>query len=58
MKLVRFKGSPDLWDSPLKEGELLLMLGEIDNALGHVAVVDRQGKVHWMYHTENFIEEE
>ena len=37
-------------------GEQLLFLGEIQNMRGHVVVVNREGKVFWGYHPENFRE--
>ena len=36
------------------DGDLVLMLGEIEHMSGHVAVVTRDGLVRWSYHTENF----
>lgn len=30
----------------------LLYLGDITNMPGHCALVDKDGKVHWGYHTE------
>ena len=39
---------------PWKAGVSLLFLGEITNMPGHCAVVDREGKVYWGYHTDNF----
>lgn len=39
---------------PWEEGERLLFLSEIRFADGHCVVADRAGKIHWMYHTDNF----
>ena len=36
------------------EGQHFLFLGEISNMPGHCVVVDRDGKAHWGYHTDNF----
>lgn len=47
---------PDGYETvyPWREGEHLLYLGEIANMPGHVAVVDKKGKVQWGYHDDNF----
>ncbi len=37
-----------------RDGETVLMLGEIEQMPGHVAVVKRDGRVMWGYHAENF----
>lgn len=39
---------------PFKDGDLVLMLGEIQHCPGHCAVVTRDGLVRWGYHTDNF----
>jgi hypothetical protein len=39
---------------PFKDGDLVLMLGEIEQMPGHVAVVTRDGLVRWGHHIENF----
>ena len=39
---------------PWKEGETVLMLGEIKQMPGHCVVATNDGKVHFGYHTENF----
>jgi len=44
--------SGHLW--PWAKGDCLLYLGEIGNMEGHCTVVDRAGKVHWGYHTDDF----
>lgn len=36
------------------DGERVLMLGEIEQMPGHVAVVKEDGRVMWGYHIENF----
>jgi hypothetical protein len=39
---------------PFKNGETVLMRGEIEQMPGHVAVVTKDGLVRWGYHIENF----
>ena len=39
---------------PSKNGDHVLMLGEIEQMPGHVAVVTHDGLVRWGYHIENF----
>ena len=39
---------------PFQNGESVLLLGEIENMPGHVAVVTRDGKVHFGYHEDTF----
>jgi hypothetical protein len=58
MKEVRFFLRSNEYEEnyPFKNGEILLFLGEIENCPGHCAVADKNGKVHWMYHTNNFVE--
>jgi len=41
---------------PFKDGECVLLLGEIENMPGHVAIATRDGKVHFGYHDDNFRE--
>ncbi len=41
---------------PWKEGDGVLVLGEIENMPGHVAVVTRSGKIRWGYHDDHFRE--
>jgi hypothetical protein len=42
-------------DYPFKDGEHVLVLGEIRHMPGHVAVVAKDGgAVHYAYHAENF----
>lgn len=41
---------------PFKHGESMLLLGEIHNMPGHVAVVNKKGKIFWGYHDDNFRE--
>lgn len=41
---------------PWKDGQTLLFLGEIEQMPGHCVVVDKAGKVHWGFHTDNFRE--
>jgi hypothetical protein len=40
----------------LRAGDTVLLLGEIENMPGHVAVVDEFGKVHWALHEDSFRE--
>jgi hypothetical protein len=37
-------------------GECLLFLGEIKQMPGHCAVVNRDGKIYWGFHTDSFVE--
>jgi hypothetical protein len=39
---------------PFKEGDTVLMLGEIEQMPGHVAVSLKDGRVVFGYHVENF----
>lgn len=41
---------------PFKKDETVVFLGEIRKMPGHCIVANREGQVHWGYHTENFIE--
>ncbi len=41
---------------PWKDGDILLLLGEIENMPGHVAVANREGRVYWGYHEDSFRE--
>jgi DNA-binding XRE family transcriptional regulator len=41
---------------PWWKGDAFLYLGEIKQMPGHVAVVDRKGKIHWAYHDDDFRE--
>jgi hypothetical protein len=43
---------------PWKGGELVLLLGEIQNMKGHVVLATKDGKIHWGWHLENFREPE
>ena len=58
MKIMIALAPPEGYEDhyPWKEGEGVLSLGEIENMPGHVAVVTRDGKVHWGYHDDNFRE--
>jgi transcriptional regulator with XRE-family HTH domain len=56
MQIVIAKPVPKKWRYSWKTGESLLYLGEIKQMPGHVAVVDRKGKVHWGYHDDTFRE--
>lgn len=40
---------------PFKNGDTVLMLGEIKHMPGHCVVVTKDGKTHFGYHTENFV---
>jgi hypothetical protein len=39
---------------PFKNGDNVLMLGEIEQMPGHVIVATKDGRVLWGYHIENF----
>jgi len=39
-----------------KKQNCFLFLGEVPNAQGHCAVVDTAGRVHWLYHMDEFEE--
>jgi hypothetical protein len=41
---------------PWKEGDLLVFVSEILQMPGHCILIDRKGKLHVGYHTDNFIE--
>lgn len=56
MQIVTAKPIPKKWGYPWKEGDHLLYLGEILQMPGHVAVVDKDGVIHWGYHDDNFRE--
>jgi DNA-binding XRE family transcriptional regulator len=56
MQIVIALPSSKKWRYPWKAGDSLLYLGEILQMPGHVAVVDRKGKIHWAYHDDNFRE--
>jgi hypothetical protein len=43
---------------PWKQGETVLVLGEIENMPSHVAVVTTDGKTHFGYHETFFVYEE
>ena len=46
------EGTPNTY--PFKEGDHVLMLGEIEQMPGHVAVALKDGRVLFGYHAENF----
>ena len=48
------KGYKDRY--PFKDGDAVCFLGELENMPGHVVVVTKDGKVHWGFHDENFLE--
>ena len=39
---------------PFLKGEIVLVLGEIAQMPGHVAVAPTDGPIQWGYHAENF----
>lgn len=62
-KLVKFvnplsETDPYYYSYPFKNGESLLFLGEIEQMPGHCVVVqgNKDGKIHYGYHTDNFVE--
>lgn len=56
LQIVIFKNPPKNFKDkyPFKGGEALLFLGEIQNMPGHCVVANKEGKVFWGYHTDNF----
>lgn len=47
---------PKGWEEkyPFKEGDTVLMLGEIEQMPGHVAIAMKDGRVLFGYHAEHF----
>ena len=41
---------------PFIKGQSYVFLGEIANMKGHCVIADGAGKIHFGYHTDNFIE--
>ena len=39
---------------PFKNGDHVLLLGEIKHMPGHVAVATKDGRILWGYHSDNF----
>jgi hypothetical protein len=39
---------------PFANGDTMLMLGDIEQMPGHVVVVNKDGRVFWGYHDDNF----
>jgi len=39
---------------PFKEGDTVLMMGEVEQMPGHVVIATKDGKVLFGYHAENF----
>lgn len=60
MKVVNVVDIPHGYrnEYPFKNGDHLLMLGEIENMPGHVAVVLNDGSIAWGYHDDYFEEVE
>lgn len=58
LELVTFVLAPQLMlhkDSyPFKHGEVLVWFGEIPQMPGHCVVANKEGRVIWGYHTEDF----
>jgi hypothetical protein len=53
-----YEGYKDYYNQiGLREAESVLVLGEIENMPGHLAVVNRDGIVRWGLHPEMFEEE-
>lgn len=42
------------WTPAITHGEYLLYLGEIQNMQGHAAFINKDGKVLWGYHPDEF----
>ena len=38
-----------------KKGDIVLYLGEISNMERHGVYCTKEGKIHWGYHTDSFI---
>ena len=55
--LAKFKGpvSEGYTQFPLRDGDTVFVFGEIENMPHHCVVADEQGKVHFGYHTQDFI---
>lgn len=54
--LVRFIIPKEKGEYPFLDGDTLLFLGEIKNMPEHCIVVNKNGKIFFGYHTENFIQ--
>jgi len=52
--LCRVVDLPDVAGYPFENGDVVLMLGEIANMPGHVAIVTEQGVVKFGFHAEHF----
>jgi diadenosine tetraphosphate (Ap4A) HIT family hydrolase len=48
--------SEEFWkyDHPFRNGDTVLILGEIDMMPGHCVLVTKDGRTHFGYHTEDF----
>jgi hypothetical protein len=57
LSLVKFVSPGEEWVNgyPFINDQILLFMGEIEQMPGHCVVADRAGKVHWGFHTENFV---
>jgi hypothetical protein len=55
-KYRKFKRYESLLGKNGKKQNCFLYLGEVPNATGHCAVVDTDGRVHWLYHMDEFEE--
>jgi len=44
----------DIRGTTIKKDDIVFYIGEISNMRGHIAVADREGKVWFGYHPENF----
>ncbi len=47
-------GIPDGYAFPFKNGDRVLILGEVEYMPGHVVLVSADGKTHFGYHIEDF----
>jgi hypothetical protein len=57
MRIVIAVVTPDFEGKyPWKNGDPLLLLGEVENAPDHVAVADKAGRVHWIFDRDSFRE--
>lgn len=56
LKLVKYTPIQDNPYFPYKPGSHFVLLGEVENAPGHIVLADKNGTVLWMYHDSDFTE--
>ena len=57
--MYKFKRMKCTWGLPhmnINKGDVVLMLGEVDDMPGHCVVVKKDGTIAWGIHTERFKE--